>query len=154
VKAIDLLLKFGADPSTGDSNLNTCLYYAIKSGSISLIQKFIALGNNPISLRNNHQGANSLQVAIAFSQYDAAKYLITNVSLNQQALKKGFIHCICKHISNFTFDQRKALIHLMIGYGLEINNHPDEEKTFLQEMGGILVNFPEMRDFLTSLGAE
>ncbi len=53
-KAIDLLLKHGADPHTGDHETLTCLYYAIKADSVSLIKKFIALVEFPEGTKNNH----------------------------------------------------------------------------------------------------
>lgn len=78
IKAVDILLKHGASPNTRDSSGNTCLHYAVLSGNIEMVKKFLTLGVN-IDIESNfktHQGT-ALHLAICKEKNEIAKFLVS-----------------------------------------------------------------------------
>ena len=114
IKAINLLLKHGASPSTKDSHNRNCLYYSIKIGSIELVKKFVESGANPHEVISDWC---VLNLAISSHQNDIAKYLIDcGVKINQ----KGTDDCLllCAHSGNLEMYK-----HLS-GLGVVCKDHP------------------------------
>ncbi len=117
-RAISLLLKHGVDPLSVCSKNNSCLYYAIRSGSLSLVKKFITLGNNPIDLcnRNAHHGYDATTMSLKLGQYEAAKYFIRTLEPTAKRLMFQGSLLIQPNACGFTLEQRKELIGLMATY--------------------------------------
>jgi ankyrin repeat protein len=155
-KAINLLIKHGADPKAQAHNKYSCLYYAVKAGSIPLIKKFIDLGNSPFSSSNHPTafGENALYISILYAQYEAAKYIITNGLHTPQILENDCFFLIAYKTGNFSDEQRKDLVKLMVQHGLDLNSKEIRGRTQLQEFSPKHPKDTEMADFLRSLGAE
>lgn len=87
--AIDALLEHGASPHTLDAQGRNCLHYAVKSGSLDLVKKFISLGIVPQEL--------DLYVAISENKNKIAKHLISLGQLNFNLVidgSNGLSYCL------------------------------------------------------------
>lgn len=157
-KAINLLLKHGADPKSLDCNRWSCLYYAIKSGSIPLIKKFITLGNSVMDLHNKEIPGNTdaFCVALTLNQYEAAKDFIVSGLIPSDSLQKSFIYLVhpARAYQVLPTDQKKYLLKLMVEHGADINAKTCSDYTPLGYLTSADPNNTEMADFLRSLGAK
>lgn len=160
MKAINLLLKHGADPLSADSSKRSCLYHAIVAGSIPLINKFIALGNSVIDMSNRkkHSNFDALQTALVTNQYEAAKYFIISGLLPSDIIEQSFLFLVhpSEAYKGISPDQKKTLIKLLVQHGAYINcrTHRTSDKTPLQYLIMADPTNTEMAEFLRSLGAE
>jgi ankyrin repeat protein len=71
--AVQILLENGASPYTKDHLHRNCLYFAVKSGNLNLIDKFIALGVDLDEIADD--GHVPLTLAIKERRNDIAKHL-------------------------------------------------------------------------------
>lgn len=155
-KAISLFLKYGADPLSVCRSHYSCLYYAIKSGSLSLIKKFIALGNSHLDVRNmpDNDGYDASTMSLKLGQYEAAKYFILNFPpLHPKRLLQQGRLLLKTNACGFTLQQRKELMKFMT------NDIPQEivsqsASWLLQELLRDSPKEHEMAEFLRSLGAK
>ena len=72
-RAVDILLKNGASAFTRDHLNRNALYFAVDSGSMNLVKKFMALGVSPNEARNGADTA--FFHAITERKNDIAKYI-------------------------------------------------------------------------------
>lgn len=162
MKAVDLLLKHGADPLARYTS-KSCLYYAIMAGSMPLIDKFIALENSVIDMANRekhekHHSFDALYAALVTNQYEAAKYFIISGLLPSDIIEQSFLFLIhpSEEYKGISLYQKKTLLKLMIEHGADINIKTcrTSDKTPLEYLIMSDPSNTEMADFLRSLGAE
>lgn len=151
-KAVDLLLKNGASPLTIDKDVYNCVYYAIKSGSVPMVKKFISLGANVKDVRG--RASDAFYVAVYEKKLEVAKYLITSRSLPQEILNKSFAE-VAYQAYSITFEQSTELLRLLVKYGADIHSFNTPQRSLIDYVifrGG--AQGVEMAEFLKSLGAK
>ena len=73
-RAVELLLAHGASPFTKDIQGHTCLYVAVQSGNLKLVDLFLDLGANINDSGDNY--CSPLSLAIEKKQNEIAKHLV------------------------------------------------------------------------------
>jgi hypothetical protein len=149
--AIDLLLKHGASPHAVDNAKSNCLYYAIKVGSLLLVKKFVQLNVNT-GLVSYNGGVNALFVSVRMNQPEIANFLVESSSVSKENMNLT-LRDLASGGGDFTFEQRKKTISLLVKHGGDINTGDyigdtplDYAITFSKDT--------KMIEFLQSLGAK
>lgn len=159
VKAIDLLLKNGADPFTIDCKRQSCFYHAVIAGHLDLVKKFISLGHNPINLFdvNKHPESpilTSFCQSIYFGQPKVAMYLLEKGYYYPEALDLATFLMLSHPKAQFPKNRRQEFVLHFISRGLDLNSTEIQGRTHLQHFLLAHPNDTEMADFLRNLGAE
>lgn len=158
VKAVNLLLKHGADPIARDSNKKSCLYHAIITENIPLVKKFIELGDNPFNLNdvneNSYTALNALNISIMYGQPEVAKYLLERKYFNNKVLDHAFFSLLSHPSTRFPKDRRREMVLIFMSHGLDLNSTEVQGRTHLQQFLLAHSEDREMADFLRGLGAK
>lgn len=155
-KAVNLLLKHGANPHVIDKNRSNCIGWAIKARSLTLVERFVRLGVNTECVYNK---LSALDAAVYLSQPEIACFLAASDRVSKDQ-KNNALRSIVLGLGNLntniiSFDQRKKIITILVKHGVDINIKFSGEKTVLDYAMVSKVDFmPDMIKFLKSIGAK